>query len=134
MGIDTRSCAPRDRGAAAVEFALVVPLLLLLVFGIAEFGRAYHVQTMLSGAAREGVRVMALENDPAAARATTRSYASTVALTDDQIAVEPTSCPTGTTTAATTATVTVTYPMDLLSGFFGAQVTLTGKASMRCRG
>ncbi len=135
MDSQLRSGAPRDRGAAAVEFALVVPLLLLLVFGIAEFGRAYHVQTMLSGAAREGVRVMALQNDPAAARATTRSSASpTVALTDSQIAVTPTSCPTGTTTTATTATVTVTYPMGLLSGFFGAQITLTGKASMRCRG
>ena len=33
------------------------------VMGIAEFGRAYYIQTTLSGAAREGVRVMALQND-----------------------------------------------------------------------
>ncbi|MCT1433984.1 pilus assembly protein, partial [Dietzia maris] len=51
----------RDRGAAAVEFALVLPILLLLVLGILEFGRAYHVQTILSNAARDGVRVMALQ-------------------------------------------------------------------------
>ena len=50
-----------------MEFALVVPLLLVLVLGIVEFGRAYHVQTTLSGAAREGVREMALHNDPAEA-------------------------------------------------------------------
>ena len=55
-------------GAAAVEFALVVPLLLVLVLGIAEFGRAYNMQTTLSGAAREGVREMALHNNPAARR------------------------------------------------------------------
>ncbi len=123
---------PRDRGAAAVEFALVTPLLLMLVLGIAEFGRAYHVQTTLSGAAREGVRNMALHNDPAAARATTKAAAVTVVLSDDQIAVTPTTCPTGSTGA--TATVTVTYPMALLSGMFGTQLTLTGKATMRCHG
>jgi len=42
----------RDRGTATVEFAIVVPLLLLLVFGIIDFGRmaSYHVQ--LTAAAR----------------------------------------------------------------------------------
>jgi len=48
--------ARSDRGAAAVEFALVAPILILLVVGIAEFGRAYNVQNSLSAAAREGVR------------------------------------------------------------------------------
>jgi Flp pilus assembly protein TadG len=57
----------RDRGAAAVEFALVVPILLTLVIGIIEFGRAYNIQTTLSNAARDGVRVMALQNDVTAA-------------------------------------------------------------------
>ncbi len=43
-----------ESGAAAVEFALVVPILLLLVLGIIEFGRAYNIQNSLSAAAREG--------------------------------------------------------------------------------
>ena len=34
-----------ERGAAAVEFALVVPILIVLVFGIAEFGRACFIQS-----------------------------------------------------------------------------------------
>ena len=54
-----------ERGAAAVEFALVAPVLLLMVLGIAEFGQAYHVQATISQAAREGVRVMAVKNNPA---------------------------------------------------------------------
>lgn len=49
-----------DRGAAAVEMALVLPLLLFLVMGIIDFGRAYSAQIQLSSAAREGVRLAAL--------------------------------------------------------------------------
>ena len=52
-----------ERGAAAVEFALVVPILIVLVLGIAEFGRAFFIQSTISGAAREGVRRMALLTD-----------------------------------------------------------------------
>ena len=33
-----------ERGATAVEFALILPLLLVLVLGIAEFGRAFQVR------------------------------------------------------------------------------------------
>jgi Flp pilus assembly protein TadG len=120
-------------GAAAVEFALVMPILLVLVLGIAEFGRAYSVQTILSGAAREGVRVMALKNDPAAARAATKAAASTLGLTDSQIGVTPNPC-VSTATSPVSAAVTVTYPMALLTGFFGTSITLTGKGVMRCNG
>jgi Flp pilus assembly protein TadG len=120
-----------ERGAAAVEFALVLPILLLLVMGIAEFGRAYHIQTTLSAAAREGVRVMALQNDAVAARTTTKEVAESLAVTDSQISVTPTDCSGAT---AATATVTVTYPVQLMSGLFGADVTLTGTGTMRCHG
>jgi Flp pilus assembly protein TadG len=123
-----------DRGAAAVEFALVLPLLMLLVFGIAEFGRAYHIQTTLSNAARDGVRVMALQNDPAAARATVQASASTLSVTPSQISVTPTSCAATATTSAGTATVTISYRMDFLTGMFGAELDLTGKGTMRCNG
>lgn len=46
----------RDRGAAAVEFALVVPVLLFVVFGIIDFGRMLNAQLQVSEAAREGAR------------------------------------------------------------------------------
>lgn len=45
------------RGAAVVEFALVVPLFFMLVFGIVEFGQALMVSQLLNSAAREGARV-----------------------------------------------------------------------------
>jgi Flp pilus assembly protein TadG len=124
----------RDRGAAAVEFALILPLLLVLVFGITEFGRAYFVQTTLSGAARDGVRVMALQNNQSAARTSVKAAATSLSLTDAQISVTPATCVVSGLTPAATATVTVTYPLQLLTGLFGTSVTLTGKGSMRCNG
>ncbi|WP_427016404.1 TadE/TadG family type IV pilus assembly protein [Pseudarthrobacter sp. P1] len=53
-------CKDSERGAAAVEFALLLPVLLLLVMGIMEFGRAYNVQISASQAAREGARYVAV--------------------------------------------------------------------------
>ena len=112
----------------------MVPLLLLLVLGIVEFGRAYHLQTTLSGAAREGVREMALHNDPVAARAVTKAAAPQLALTDGQISVAPSTCVNSAGTPAATATVAINYPMDFITDFFGTTITLTGKGVMRCNG
>jgi Flp pilus assembly protein TadG len=46
----------RDEGGAAVEFALVLPVLLMLTFGAIEFGRMLWTQSMLAHAAAEGAR------------------------------------------------------------------------------
>lgn len=45
-----------DRGAAAVEFALVLPFLLAVVFGILEYGWIFYEQFNLAGAVRDGLR------------------------------------------------------------------------------
>ena len=45
-----------DRGAAAVEFAIVAPLLFLLVFAIIDFGFGFHAWDATQNAAREGAR------------------------------------------------------------------------------
>lgn len=120
-----------DRGAAAIEFALVLPVLILLVVGLIEFGRAYNVLISLSNAAREGARTMAIENDPAEARASAIQAAPGLdpALGAGQIAVNPTDCATG-----ETAEVTITYALELVTGYFGASIPLTGTGAMRCGG
>ena len=54
------SSSADERGAAMVEFALVLPVLLMLVFGLYNFGRGYHAKIELTGAVREGARAAAL--------------------------------------------------------------------------
>jgi Flp pilus assembly protein TadG len=45
-----------EQGAIAVEFAIILPVLLLLVFGIIDFGHAWYMKHMMSDASREGAR------------------------------------------------------------------------------
>jgi len=50
----------RQKGQALVEFALVLPVVIIILFGIMEFGHLLMTFNVLTGAAREGVRVAAV--------------------------------------------------------------------------
>jgi len=65
--IRIRNPLENKKGQSLVEFALVVPVLLLLVIGIFEFGRAWMTKNILTGAAREAVRIYAVQNNLTAA-------------------------------------------------------------------
>jgi len=64
-----RKTRKNEKGQSMVEFALVVPLLLFLVVGIFEFGRAWMTKNLVTGAAREAVRMYAVNNNTVAADA-----------------------------------------------------------------
>lgn len=116
-------------GAVAVEFALVVPFLLLMLLGIVEFGRIFNAQIQITSAAREAARVMAIETDVGAAVSTAIASAPGLnpTLSTSQVSVTP--C----TTSADT-TVTITYSLDLVAGLFADAVPLTARGVMRCGG
>lgn len=124
-----------ERGAAAVEFALVVPILLMLLLGTMEFGRAYNAQISLTHAARETARYMAVHDDGtgstitwAAAEATGRSAALTLDGSQMAFSATPPKCVAGSMLA-----VTITYPLKTITGI-AKDMNLTGKAAMRCGG
>ena len=56
-----------ERGAALLEFSFMLLLLLILIFGIVDFGRAIYTANALSLAAREGARYAAVSSTPTAA-------------------------------------------------------------------
>jgi Flp pilus assembly protein TadG len=121
-----------DRGAAAVEFALVVIPLLMLVMGIIDFGRVLNQDISLNAAARQAARVMAIKNDATAARNTARAASTdlTPTLTDAQITVSPSTC-----TSGSTVTVTITYPMSSLTGLYAPLMNgnnIVSSGVMRC--
>lgn len=58
----SRRAEHRERGASLVEFALVLPFLAILVFGVVDLGRAWQLQNRLSNAAREAAA--SVESNP----------------------------------------------------------------------
>ena len=56
FGSDAKRGLRAERGAVAVEFAVLLPVFLLLVFGIMDFGHAFYMKQMVSNASREGAR------------------------------------------------------------------------------
>ena len=83
------------RGAALVELALIVPILLLLAFGMIEFGRAFFISHVLATAAREGARRAVVTRNLAANQAQVtglicNEIASAIATCNDvQIQITP---------------------------------------------
>ena len=65
------SSSGRERGAVAVEFALILPILVILTFGIIEFSSAYHDSSVIADASRAGGRV-------GSAQSTSPTFASSV--------------------------------------------------------
>jgi Flp pilus assembly protein TadG len=59
-----------ERGAAVVEFALVLPLLLVLVLGAIDWGYFFYVEEVVTNAAREGARAGCVISDGAASNST----------------------------------------------------------------
>jgi hypothetical protein len=56
FGSDAKRGLRAEHGVIAVEFALILPVLLLLVFGIVDFGHAWYMKHVLQNACREGAR------------------------------------------------------------------------------
>ena len=124
------------RGAAAVELAIVLPVLVMLLLGIMEFGYAFFVQASVAGAARIGVRDYSINwSQPSA-----DVMAIGVAKTDVPVAadVSAASFQSLCTVAGGQTTLVLTYQYHSLTGLFdwvlGSPVRVSEKASMACGG
>lgn len=139
LGVDVKRLQ-KERGAVAVEMAIVLPLLLMLLIGIIEFGRVFNVQISLSQAAREGARHAAIHHADAdldvqeAALSAAPSLANLAVAVDD----DADSCAPG-----ADVRVTTTVMLGSLTGLFDAALfdmpvifplELTGVGVMRCGG
>ncbi|HTM54667.1 MAG TPA: TadE/TadG family type IV pilus assembly protein [Pirellulales bacterium] len=105
-----RPLRDRRRGTAAVEFALVAPLFVLLVFGMIEYGRMVMVQQLLVNAAREGARVGVLDGSTQTSVTTAvNNYLSPAGITTATVTVVPSTPSSAAATAPVTVTVSVPF-------------------------
>ncbi|HEY2640820.1 MAG TPA: TadE family protein [Streptosporangiaceae bacterium] len=125
-----------DRGAAAVEFALLLPLLVLIVFGLIDFGRAINAQITLTQAAREGARSLALGQSTYQSRAQAAAIGlSGLTVTELPDSLGVIGCPAGSAQTGDDAVVHVTYTFSFITPigtFFGPTKTLTAEGVMPC--
>jgi Flp pilus assembly protein TadG len=140
----------RSEGNALVEFAMVLPLLLLVIAGIVDFGFTFQRYEVVTNAAREGARIAVLPGYTTAdVQARVRTYIeeglnmSTAQVNAaigtpllEAVSITPAG---GMTFNAARVTVTFTHNYLLLGpivnlatgGSFGTQVTLTARSTMR---
>lgn len=130
----------KEKGAVAVEMAIVLPLLLLILLGIVEFGRVYNVQVSLTQAAREGARYAAINHGEPGLNVQTATLAAAPALSGLPVTVtdNASSCTSGSNVRVTTRVSLPSLSGFLDAGFFGAPgifpLSMTGVGVMRCNG
>jgi len=133
-----------DAGAELVEFALVLPMLLVIVFGIAEFGLIFQRNQVITNAAREGARMAILPGFTTTpggdVEARVNAYLTAAGVPGTAttvVAPVVTTLPSGATMQIQEVTVTYTYAgsflgpvISMIGGSWGP-ITLRGVASMR---
>lgn len=126
--IAARRDASKRRGTAAVEFAVILPFVMVLFLGIIEFGRVLMVQQILTNAAREGCRFAVLPGGTiSSSRDVVTAYLSNANITLSSPSTQVTVSPDPTTAAkGSSITVNVTVPFSSVSWLPGT-IFMTGK-------
>ena len=107
-----RTIWKQEHGQSLVEFALILPVFIFVLFGIMEFGRLWEMSNVMTSAAREGARVAAIaENSAEQARAAAQNILDAGNVTDATVSV---SGPNG----ASEVSVVVTVEYTPLTGTF----------------
>jgi|SoiMethySBSTD1v2_1073268.scaffolds.fasta_scaffold1622087_2 Flp pilus assembly protein TadG len=132
--------ARQEKGAALVETAFVLPIMLLVCVGILEFGRAYQTWQVVTNAAREGARVAILPEYPdTSVTARVRTYLKNgglpASIVDDttktKVLITATTIPVdaaGTVTASA-ARIVVEYPFEFMVLQPVAQLVVNGSTA-----
>lgn len=115
-----------------VELAILIPLLMLIAFGVLDLGRVFHASITIENAAREGARFGTFDPfDTAGIVAATQAEAqsSGIDLSSSTITV---GCPDGACGSGLPVRVTIQYPFQLVMGvmFLNPTLTLGGEAEM----
>ncbi len=127
-----------EKGAATLEFALLLPLLLPILFGIVEFGRAMMICHVLTTTAREGARAASLPGaDNSLVMSTILNELSQAGLSYDSCELIPDDVATAERDTPVTVRIRINYgSIACIPGFFPglSDLQLQGVAVMRKEG
>ena len=112
-----------ERGQELMEFAIILPFLLLVAFGVLDLGRIFHAAITITNAAREGARYGTFyPDDTPGIIAATRNEAANSGI-DLSTSVIQVSCPQG-CDSGFPLRVTVVYDFELIMGFVFSSTNL----------
>ena len=126
-----KKCVHR-KAQALVEFAIIFPILILILFGVYEIGSALSVQQTITYAAREGARAGALTNENDQIESAIDVATEFINESDDRLIVEITPTNEFTRQRGDELTVKIEYtlPLSILS-FITEDIILTSQAVAR---
>lgn len=122
-----------EAGTALIEFALVLPILLVLAMGMLDFGRAFHMKGLLDQAAREGARIAVVTTpDPDLVIARVNAVLGSGGYAPGTVAVVGPD-PAHMVTVTVTSTFTFITPgvFALIGATPGGNISMTGQCVMR---
>jgi Flp pilus assembly protein TadG len=108
-----------ERGQSVVEFAMVLPLLLVVLFAIVDFGRIYQGHITLTNAAREGARLGAVGGSEG--EITARVMTTATGLTPTVVVENARGTAGESVVVTTTATIALITPLGRLMTMIGGQ-------------
>jgi Flp pilus assembly protein TadG len=120
----------RQRGAAAVEFALVLPLLLVLILGIIDFGLYFYDDLQLTHVARDAARYLSVSNVAEANAAIDAGDGRLVSASITSRSVTPAASKGGESTITLKASYHFLTPLPQLVGI-GSTAAIDASAVMR---
>lgn len=143
-----------QKGQSLVEFALVLPLLILLLFGIIDFGRIFHAYLTIDHAGREAARIASIGNedkviiktsaigfsvedkiiDKALTNAIKNSDATIIKIPKDGAMITSTITPKEKRLSGSDFSITISYPITFLTPVIGGivgPITLEDTTVMR---
>jgi Flp pilus assembly protein TadG len=123
-----------ERGQALVETAIVLPMLVLMLFGILDAGRIFSTWVVVTNASREGARYGAVGRTAPQIRTWTANAGAPVGVTTANVTVTctPNPCPGPSgSTVSVQVSKGVTMITPVISAIFGSTFTVTNTAVMR---
>ena len=125
-----------ESGVALIEFAFVLPILLVLAMGMLDFGRAFHMKSMLDQAAREGARVAVVTSpDADIVESRVDAVLASGGITPTSVTIDgPDAAQMVTVTVNATFTFITPGVFALIGGDYGNTIPMSGQTVMRFEG
>ncbi len=123
-------------GVALIETAFILPLLLVLCMGMLDFGRAFHMKSVLDQAAREGARIAVVTSpDPDLVTLKVNEVLASSGVAASSVQVTgPDAAHMVTVTVSATFTFVTPGIFALVNGDYGNTIPMSGQTVMRFEG